>query len=169
MKQCKGYRYRIYPTKAQSEKISEIFGCTRFVYNYCLNLRKDTYEAEARNVSQYECMRRITELRHMPEYCWLAACDSMALQESVKDLNKAYTNFFKKRGGYPRYHSKRSSAQSYRTRNQGNGIRFENGKLRLPVLGLLKIKKSRDVNGRILNATVRRTAAGRYFVSLCVE
>jgi putative transposase len=113
-------------------------------------------------------MRLVTALRHDPEFVWLAACDSMALQEAVKDLNKAFTNFFEKRAGYPKFH-KKSSVQSYRTRNQSGGIRIEGNRIVLPKLGAVKAKISRLPSGRILNATVSKTATGKYFVSLCCE
>ena len=168
MTQHKGYRYRIYPNKAQIVLLSQFFGCCRFVYNRCLSYRRDVYASDKRNASQYECMRLVTELRHDPELVWLASCDSMALQESVKDLNKAFVNFFEKRSGYPKFH-KKSSDQSYRTRNQGGGIRIEGNRIVLPKLGAVKAKISRLPRGRILNATVSKTTTGKYFVSLCVE
>ena len=168
MIQHKGYKYRIYPNKAQAVILSQFFGCCRFVYNRCLSYRKEVYALEKRNVSQYECMRLVTQMRHDPDYAWLASCDSMSLQESVKDLSKAFTNFFGKRGGYPKFH-KKSSIQSYRTRNQSGGIRIEENRIVLPKLGAIKAKISRCPKGRILNATVSRTATGKYFVSLCCE
>lgn len=169
MTQHKGYKYRIYPNTSQVMLIASIFGCCRFVYNYFLAYRKSVWLSKKRNVSQYECMRLITELRRSADYMWLAAADSMALQESVKDLNKAFNNFFARRAGYPKFHSKRSSVQNYRTRNQSNGIRIEGGSIVLPKLGSVKAKISRFPKGRILNATVSKTPTGKYFVSLCVE
>ena len=168
MIQHKGYKFRIYPNKAQTVILSQFFGCCRFVYNRCLSYRKDVYASDKRNASQYECMRLVTSLRHDPEYVWLAACDSMALQEAVKDLNKAFMNFFEKRAGYPNFH-KKSSIQSYRTRNQSNGIRIEGSCITLPKIGKLKARISRLPRGRILNATVECTPTGKYFVSLCCE
>ncbi|MBQ1899880.1 MAG: IS200/IS605 family element transposase accessory protein TnpB [Erysipelotrichaceae bacterium] len=168
MIQHKGYKYRIYPNKAQAVILSQFFGCCRFVYNRCLSYRKEVYASDKRNASQYECMRLVTEMRHDPDYAWLSSCDSMSLQEAVKDLNKAFGNFFGKRGGYPKFH-KKSSIQSYRTRNQNGGIRIEENRVVLPKLGAVKAKISRCPKGRILNATVSRTATGKYFVSLCCE
>ncbi|MBQ3993570.1 MAG: transposase, partial [Erysipelotrichaceae bacterium] len=168
MIQHKGYKYRIYPNKAQAVILSRFFGCCRFVYNRCLSYRKEVYTLEKRNVSQYECMRLVTEMRHDPDYAWLASCDSMSLQESIKDLSKAFANFFEKRGGYPKFH-KKSSVQTYRTRNQSGGIRIEENRIVLPKLGAIKAKISRCLKGRILSATVSRTATGKYFVSLCCE
>ena len=166
----KAFKHRIYPNSLQKQQFAKIFGCCRFVYNKCLDLRKSVYASEKRNVSSSECMRYVTALRRSPETVWLAEADSMALQESVKDLGRAYDNFFAKRASFPRFKKKASSSQSYRTRNQGGGIRIEDGKLRLPTInGLVKIKYSRPFEGRILNATVTKTRTDKYFVSLCCE
>ena len=169
MLQQKGYRFRIYPDRKQADQISAFFGCCRYVYNHCLTYRKETYAVEGRNVSVFECMREVTSMRSDPGTPWLRDCDSMALQEAVKDLDSAYRNFFAKRAGYPKYRKKHTPIQSYRTRNQNNGIRFEGNRLYLPKLGPVRIKRSRDIRGRILNATISRTPTGRYFVALCVE
>lgn len=169
MKHHKGYKYRIYPNKYQITQIACILGCCRFVYNYFLSLRKEVYASEKRNISQYECMRLLTQLKQEKDYLWLVGIDSMALQEAIKDLNKAYVNFFEKRAGYPHFHSKHDSFQSYRTRNQSDGIRIEGNAVVIPRLGKVKAKISRLPNGRILNATISRTATDKYFISLCVE
>lgn len=93
----------------------------------------------------------------------------MALQESLKNLDTAYQNFFKHQARYPRFKSKHNHNQSYRTRNQSNGIRILRNRVKLPKIGTVKIKQSREFDGRILNAAVSRAASGKYFVSLCVE
>ena len=92
----------------------------------------------------------------------------MALQESLRDLDRAFQNFFKKNNDYPVFHSKHDK-QSYRTRNQNNSIRIEGNRLILPKIGKVKIKLSRQIQGRILNATISKTKTNKYFVSLCCE
>ncbi len=169
MLQQKGYKYRIYPTPEQARVIASFFGCCRYVFNNSLQFSKETYASEHRSVSQYENMRRVTGMKSEPETAWLNNCDSMALQEAVKDLNHAYQAFFSKLAGYPKFRSKRDAFQSYRTRNQKNGIRLEKGRITIPKIGPVRIRLSRSFEGRILNATVSRTSSGRYFVSLCVE
>ena len=165
----RGYKYRAYPNCRQGVKFAGTFGCCRFVYNRCLEQKKNVYASEKRNVSQYELMRAVTQWRSEEDTAWLADCDSMALQEAVKDLNKAFKNFFEKRAGYPKFR-KKSSTQSYRTRNQSNGIRIvDKNHIHLPVIGTLKTKVSRMPKGRILNATITKTPSGKYFISLCVE
>ena len=164
-----GYKFRIYPNKTQENLINRIIGSCRFVYNHFLAVRRDQWKANHKSVTYIQTASMLTDLKRREETCWLKEADSMALQEALKNLDKAYQNFFAKRAKYPRFKSKHNHSQSYRTRNQGNGIRFVDKKLKLPKIGLVKIKQHRTFEGRILNATVSRTASGKYFVSLCVE
>lgn len=165
----KGFRFRIYPNMAQQQKINRILGCCRFVYNHFLALRRDEWEENKESVTYNQTSSLLTEMKHQREYVWLNEADSMALQESLKNLERAYQNFFKKRAGYPHFKSKHVHCQSYRTRNQSNGIRIVGNKIKLPKIGEVKAKLSRSFEGKILNATVTRTASGKYYVSLCVE
>lgn len=169
MLQNKGYKYRIYPAKAQIEKIESFLGCSRFVFNYFLNLKGKLYSSEKKSLGQYECMRIVTQLKRLPEYEWLSAADSMALQESIKDLFDAFHKFFTKNANYPHFKRKHDYHQSYRTRNQKNGIRIEGSYITVPKLGKVKAKISRIPSGRILNATISKTPSGKFFISLCIE
>ena len=99
---------------------------------------------------------------------WLKAVDSMSLQESLRNLDSSYQNFFNKIARYPKFKSKHNNRQSYRTCNTNNVIRIQDEKLRIPRLGLVKIKLSRKFIGKIKNATISKTASGKYFVSICV-
>lgn len=169
MMYTKGYKYRIYPDHQQQDRISRILGCCRFVYNHFLAVRRDAWTNDRKSVSYKETSRMLTELKRNPDHTWLSEADSMALQESLRNLDRSFQNFFKKQTKFPRFKSKHTHSESYRTRNQQNGIRLEEGKLRLPRIGLLKLKLSRTFEGRILHASVSRTASGKYYVSLCVE
>ena len=164
-----GYKYRIYPNKTQEGLINRTLGCCRFVFNHFLAVRRDQWQANHQSVTYNQTSAMLTDLKRYEGYSWLKEVDSMALQESLRNLDTAYQNFFAKRARYPRFKSKHCHSQSYRTRNQSNGIRLVDGKLKLPKIGLVKIKQHRTFEGRILNATVSRTASGKYFVSLCVE
>ena len=164
-----GFKFRIYPNHAQQELINRTLGCCRFVFNHFLAIRRDEWTANHKSVTYNQTSAMLTDLKRYEEYSWLKEVDSMALQESLRNLDTAYQNFFAKRARYPRFKSKHCHSQSYRTRNQSNGIRLVDGKLKLPKIGLVKIKQHRTFEGRILNATVSRTASGKYFVSLCVK
>lgn len=166
----KRYKYRIYPNKSQVAQIQKNFDCGRFVYNYALDVRSSSWKEKHESVSYNKTANIITQLKYDINYIWLNEADSMCLQESLKDLDKAYQSFFKHIGKYPKFKKKHSYKQSYRTRNQNNGIHIiDDNHITLPKLGKVKIKLSRQFKGRILNATISKTPTGKYYVSLCVE
>ena len=94
--------------------------------------------------------------------------DSVALQQSLRDLDRGFVNFFQKRARHPRFKSKHSNRRSYRTMNQNNKIRIVGKYIKLPKLGYVKIRQSMEVE-HINNVTIERTPAGKYFVVLNVE
>lgn len=164
-----GYKFRIYPNCTQQQQINRTLGCARFVYNHFLAIRRDEWKANHNSLIYVKTSKLLTDLKKRENTSWLSEADSQALQNSLRDLDRAYQNFFKKRAGYPRFKSKHSHSQSYRTTNINNNVRIVDKKIRLPKLGFVKIKQSRTFEGRILNATVSHTASGKYFISLCVE
>ena len=164
-----GFKFRIYPNKTQRQVINRILGCSRFVYNHFLAIRRDEWKANHNSLTFAIACKLLTDLKKREETAWLKEADSIALQQSLRDLDRAYENFFKKRAGYPRFKSKHNHTQSYRTNNNGNSIRIVDKKIKLPKVGFVKINQSRTFEGRILNATVSHTASGKYFISLCVE
>ena len=168
VKITKGFKYRIYPTESQKQMMEQTFGNVRFVYNHFLNMRSEEWKNNHLSISYNKTSSLLTDLKKEEEYSWLNLSDSMALQESLRDLDRAFQIFFKKNNDYPVFHSKHDR-QSYRTRNQNNSIRIEGNRLILPKIGKVKMRLSRDIKGRILNATVSRTKTGKYFVSLCCE
>ena len=161
----KAYRYRIYPNKKQQELIQKTFGCTRFVYNYYLNKRKEKYENDKITFSYNMCSKDLTKLKQKLK--WLREVDSVGLQTSIKDLDLAYQKFFKEHTGYPKFKSKKNRYKSYKTKNTNSSINFKNKHIKLPKLGLVKIKDKQIPQGRILNATVSQEPNGHYYCSLC--
>ena len=164
-----GFKFRIYPNKTQQNLINRTLGCCRFVFNHFLALRRDEWTANHKSIGYVQSAAMLTDLKKNEDFSWLKEADSMALQEALRNLDTAYKNFFQRRAKYPRFKSKHQHSQSYRTRNQSNGIRIIGNKIKLPKIGEVKAKLSRTFEGRILNATVSRAASGKYFVSLCVE
>lgn len=181
----KAFEYRIYPTAEQRQLIERTFGCCRFVYNEALYLRTEAYKAGRNVPSINDCIKMLPAWKADADRVWLAEADSMALQQSLRDLGTAFTNFFRnvRQGrrvgsksnpyGHPRFKSKRDRHQSYRTQcPPGNkGIEVVDGKhIKLPKLGYVKARISRLPQGRITSATVKRTPAGKYFcVILCTD
>ena len=169
MEYTKGYKFRLYPNKAQAILLNKTLGCCRFVFNHFLSVRRDSWENDKKSVSYNETSALMTQLKSDENHLWLKEVDSIALQQSLRDLDVAYKNFFKYNRGYPNFKSRRNRRQSYRTQNSGKKIRVEGKRIKLPKVGLVRFEQSREIKGRILNATVTKTATGKYFVSLCVE
>lgn len=170
----KGYKYRIYPTKEQIVLIEKTFGCTRFVYNRALAERIDLYKRDRKSSSYAKQCKSLTSWRHAPETTWLQEVDSTALQAAVRHVDRAYQNFFDgiksgRKVGFPQFKRKKDTWKSYTSKRVKSNIEVIDGCIKLPKLGLVKCKLSREVKGRILNATVSKNAAGKYFVSLCCD
>lgn len=161
----KSYKYRIYPNKKQQELICKTFGCTRYVYNYYLDKRKKLYETDKVNYTYVKCANNLTQLKK--EFEWLKEVDSVGLQTSLKDLDVAYKNFFSGRSGYPKFKSRKNRHQSYRTSFTNNNIAFVDKHIKLPKLGLVKVRDKQVPHGRILNATISQEPDGRFYCSLC--
>ena len=160
----KAYKFRLYPSIEQQVLLAKTFGCVRFIYNHYLALRIDCYCKNGRTLNYNECSADMTQLKKSLD--WLREVDSTALQSSLKDLDIAYKNFFRGGGkvGFPKFKSKRDSRKSYKSKMN---IAIGNGFVRLPKLGKIDCRISKQVEGRILSATVSQTPSGKYFVSLC--
>ena len=167
MQRIRGYKYRAYPDRSQREFFAKNFGCCRFVYNHYLEKKQQVWKEWHDNLS---CNEMCHDLTHVlkKEKEWLKEADSASLQQSLRHLDNAYDNFFKKRGGYPKFKSKRSS-QKYRTPNNKGSVRLDGDAVIIPKAGRVKIVKTRDFDGRIVSATVSKTASGKYYISLQVE
>ncbi|WP_459783851.1 RNA-guided endonuclease TnpB family protein, partial [Alkalibacterium sp. s-m-22] len=149
--------------------INKTIGCSRFIYNHFLNQWNETYKETGKGLSYGKCSAQLSSLKKQEETEWLKEVDSIALQSSLRNLSDSFDRFFKKQNKYPRFKSKNNPLQSYTTKETNGNISVEGNKLKLPKLGLVLFAKSREVEGRILNATIRRNPTGKYFVSLLVE
>ena len=163
----KGVKFRIYPNRKQIKLINQTLGCCRLIYNKGLAMRKDSFEKGSK-IGYKETSVMLTDLKKDNGYSFLKDADSIALQQSLRDLDSAYKRFFKKLGDYPNFKSKHNHNQSYRTINQGDNIRIVDKYIKLPKLGYVKFKQSMDI-GHINNVTVERTSTGKYFIVLNVD
>ena len=160
----KAYKFRFYPTETQIEKLNCTFGCVRYVYNHFLVLKQELYNKEKKSMSYNQCCKVLTVLKQ--EKKWLKDVDKFSLQNSLKDLDKAYKNFFSG-NGYPKFKSKKDNRKSYRTSYTNNNIEFLDKWIKVPKLGKLKIRDKMTPQGRIINATITQAPSGKYYVSLC--
>jgi len=163
----RAYKYCIFPTKEQQQRIHRMFGCCRFVFNHFLGLWNDTYAATGKGMSYHACATGLPALKEQWE--WLRDVDSIALQSAVRSLADSFGRFLNKQTQAPRFKSRKHPLQSYTTRFTNGNIAVVGNELKLPKLGLVKFANSRRLEGRILSATVRRNAAGKYFVAVVCE
>ncbi|HDR3890715.1 TPA: transposase [Bacillus cereus] len=165
----KAYKFRIYPNKKQEILIAKTIGCSRFVFNHFLALWNDTYKEAGKGLTYPSCSAELTQLKKRQDTLWLKEVDSTALQSSLKNLADAFSRFFKKQNDMPQFKSKKNKIQSYTTKCTNHNIAIVGHTIKLPKLGFVRFAKSREVSGRILNATIRRNPSGRHLVSILTE
>ena len=159
------YKFRIYPNETQKQLIEKTFGCCRFVYNYFLDKRIKMYEKSKETLNFYSCCKQLTSLKK--ELPWLMEVDSTSLQSSLKDLDTAYQNFWKLHNGYPKFKSKKNCKNTFKMKMN---IKIIHSKyIQLPKLKSVKCKISKEIEGRILSATIHKFPSGKYYVSILVE
>ena len=162
----KAHKYRLYPTKQQTELLNKHFGCVRFIYNLALETRKLNYSGNKINLSCYDLINQIPELKK--EYNWLNEVSSIALQQAIIDMDKAFVNFYKGNSKFPKFKNK-NNKQSYRIPAQIK-IDIENNKLFIPKFREgIKIIFERKPEGEIRSCTISKTKTGKYFASILVE
>lgn len=160
----KAYKYRIYPTEEQKLLLSKTFGCTRFIFNHYLAKKIDLYKEQHESLNFYACSKDLTGLKKELE--WLREVDKYSLQNSLRDLDKAYQHFFKNYSGFPKFKSKKNHKYSYRTQNNGKTIEYLENQIKLPKLGKVRTRTKLKQEGRILSATITQYPSGQYYVVL---
>jgi len=163
----KAYKFRLCPNKEQRILINKSVGCARYIYNHLLAKAK---ENEYQTYTKYS--KQLTQLKK--ELKWLKEPDKFSLQNALKDLDRAFKNFFKGKYEFPKFKSKKNPKNSYRTnkftRKSGTtNIEIKDNKIKLPKLGWIKFRKSKEVKGEIINVTVTRTNTDKYFISIAVK
>ncbi|MET9897325.1 RNA-guided endonuclease TnpB family protein [Streptomyces sp. NPDC006446] len=169
------YSFRLYPTVIQRAALARAFGCARVVFNDALRVREDARAAELGFVTSAELSRNLTASKKTPERAWLGEVSAVILQQSLRDLDTAYRNFFdglkgkRPRVGAPRFKSKRDNRQSVRFTANAAWRITPGKKLRLPKVGDVPVRWSRTLPSTPSTVTVVKDAAGRYFASFVVE
>lgn len=162
----KAYKFRLYPNTAQQKMFAKAFGCARFVYNQMLSDKIAQYKID-------KTMFYSTPAQYKNKFTWLREVDSMALANAQLQLQTAYTNFFRNRTtvGFPNFRSKKSHRDSYTTNLIHGNIRIEDGYLKLPKTGLVRIVLHREIpaDHKIKSVTVSRTSSGRYYAAISTE
>lgn len=167
----KTFKYRMYPTKKQIVILQKHFGCVRFVYNYFLNKRIEFYTQNKDNSTKksynyFDTAALLTELKTADEFVWLNEVNSQALQMSLRNLDNAYTNFFKHNASFPKFKSKRNRKSfqiPQRLKITGNHVFIPKCKTGIKTI------IDRTFLGNIKTCTVSQVPSGKYFISVLVD
>lgn len=171
------YNYRAYPDTSQRRSLSRAFGCARVVWNDCLRDRKQAHARGLPYVKSAELSRlRITQAKRTEERAWLAEVSAVVLQQSLRDLDTAYKNFFDsvkgkrpgRKAGPPRYKSKKDTRQSIRLNTNAFCLK-DDGRVYVAKVGDLKVTWSRRLPAAPTSLTVIKDSCGRYFLSFVVD
>lgn len=159
----KGYKYRLYPNKEQQEYFAKCFGCVRFIYNRMLSDKIEYYKETKQKLNN-------TPAQYKKEFPWLKEVDSLALANAQMNLQSAYNNFFSRpEAGFPKFKSKKNHYYSYTTNNQKGSVSISDRYIKLPKIGLVRVKKHRDFEGIIKSVTVSKNPSGKYYASVLVD
>ncbi|MGW0391685.1 RNA-guided endonuclease InsQ/TnpB family protein [Streptomyces sp. NPDC003042] len=170
------YSFRLYPNGPQRSALARAFGCSRVVYNDALRAR-ETARAEGAPFPKTGDLskRLITDAKKTDERGWLGEVSAVVLQQSLRDLDTAYRNFFdglkgkRPRMGAPRFKSRKDNRQAVRFTANARWKITTGGDLSLPKIGDVRVKWSRSLPSVPSTVTVVKDAAGRYFASFVVE
>ena len=162
----KVYRFQVSPTPAQAEQFYSMAGAKRFVFNWSLARRKDHYAEHKQALSAKVLSAELTALKKRPDIEWLKAVDSQLLQQALKDVDRAFQNFFDNRARFPRFKARKRETPSFRIPQR---VKVENGKVYVPKIGWVKVRQSQPVDCPTKNATFKRDATGKWYVTLTAE
>lgn len=161
----KAYKFRIYPNAEQRIMLAKTFGCVRFIYNRMLSDKIEHYEETKQRLNN-------TPAQYKAEFEWLKEVDSLALANAQLNLQMAYNNFFRSpKTGFPKFKSKKSNRKSYTTNCVNGNIVIENGCLKLPKIGFVKLKQHRLIPSdyKLKSVTISQTPSGKYYASVLFE
>lgn len=157
----KSYKFRLYPSQEQQQLFAKTFGCSRAIWNMMLADKIKHYEETKETLYS-------TPAQYKKDFPWLREVDSLALCNVQLNLQVAYKNFFLSGFGFPKF-KKKSHHQSYKTNNNNGNITLENGFVKLPKVGRVRVKVHRQINGVIKSATISMTPTGKYHISILCE
>jgi putative transposase len=166
MQRLQAYKFELKPNGQQQCLMRRFAGSCRFVFNKALALQKERHEQGEKKLGYAALCRRLTEWKAQPETPWLSDTPGQALQQALKNLERAYRNFFDKRADFPRF-KKKGQSDSLRY-PQGFRLDQSNNRVFLPKLGWIRYRNSRDIPGTVKNITVSQSC-GKWFISIQTE
>lgn len=168
MQRLQAYKFELMPNREQHSDMRRFSGACRFVFNKALTLQKANTQAGGKFIGYVAMAKRLTDWRNGPETPWLKDAPCHPLQHALKDLERAYKNFFAQRADFPHF-KRKGSGESFR---YPDAKQFKldggNGRIFLPKLGWMRLALSREVLGTLKNATIS-LSAGKWYVSIQTE
>ena len=167
----RAYKYKIKPTYKQQHQLLQAFGCARFIYNWGLDIKTKAWTNEHKSVTYFELAKELTKLKQTEEHKWLKDVPNECLQQSLRNLDNAYTQFFKAKKGFPKFKSKKRSKDCSKYLNAVH-FDFDKWKLKIPKCGWVKLCKNKSFDlstCKIGTLTVSRDKCGEYWCSIVVE
>lgn len=159
------FKYELQPDGEQERDMRKFSGSCRFVFNKALALQKESHEAGNKFIGYVAMAKQLTAWRNSAETSWLKQAPCHSLQHALKDLEKAYKNFFAKRAAFPRFKKKGDYSSFRYPDSQQIKLDEANSRIFLPKLGWLRYRKSREVIGELRNVTVSNNGK-KWFVSI---
>lgn len=144
------------------------FGCARYVYNWALNKRIEAYQKDGTRIGWVDCCKMLTNLKRQEDTKWLCEVASQSLQSSIRNMDSAFTRFFREKKGFPKFKSKKHNRQSFQFVDKVF-IDFKNNRVSLPKIGKVKFGKNRTFDGKIGTCTISKTTTNKYYISILVE
>ncbi|HGJ5856464.1 RNA-guided endonuclease InsQ/TnpB family protein [Arsenophonus nasoniae] len=166
MKLLQAFKFQLRPNSQQERDMRRFAGACRFVFNRALALQNENHEIGNKYIPYTKMTSWLIEWKSDPETQWLKESPSQPLQQSLKDLERAYKNFFQKRAAFPRF-KKRGVNDTFRY-PQGVKLDQENSRLFLPKLGWIRYRNSCEVIGAVKNVTVSQSC-GKWYISIQTE
>ncbi len=158
-------KVRLYPNKEQQTALAKNFGCCRMVWNYYLEKTNNQYKETGKGLNYNEMAAHLTQLKKQPDYLFLKEATAATLQQSLKNLESAFKNFFQKRARFPKFKSKHQK-QSIR---YPEGCSIQGNGLKLPKLGIVQARISKTISSKIKSVTLSKTSTDKYFAAILFE
>lgn len=165
----RAYKYKMKPTFKQQECLNKAFGCCRFIYNWGLDKKIQSYKQEKKTIGYVELAHKLTKLKNDGEHEWLKEVNNTSLQQSLRNLDAAFVRFFREKKGFPKFKSKKKNIESAKYINAVH-FDFDNWKVKIPKIGWVKLCKNKtfDLSMKYGTLTVSKDKCGDYWCSIVV-
>lgn len=165
----RAYKYKMKPTFKQQECLNKAFGCCRFIYNWGLDKKIQSYKQEKKTIGYVELAHELTKLKNDGEHEWLKEVNNTSLQQSLRNLDAAFVRFFREKKGFPKFKSKKKNIESAKYISAVH-FDFDNWKVKIPKIGWVKLCKNKafDLSMKYGTLTVSKDKCGDYWCSIVV-